>query len=129
MDHITIQCLDKPDASSINDVLQWFCRSLGIFSQRDKENSCFRLFIELLKETKNGNALSSDGLAARLNLVRGTVVHHLNNLIQAGMVIRKDNGYVLKEKNLKDLVSALKSDVCATLDQLEKVAAGLDRSF
>lgn len=129
MEYMTLQCLEKPGSGGINDVLQWFCRSLGIFSQRDKDNSCFRVFIELLKETKKGNALSSDELAARLGIVRGTVVHHLNRLIGSGLVREDRSRYSLKSKNLKELVSNLKGDVCSVLDQLEKVGSELDRSL
>ncbi|MFH0752527.1 MAG: helix-turn-helix domain-containing protein [archaeon] len=129
MKQITIKNLDYPESGSVNAALQWLCRSLGIFSQRDKDNSCFRIFIELLKETKKGNALSSDELAARLNLVRGTVVYHLSKLMESGVVVVQSRRYSLRSSNLKELVSKVKDDTCDMLEHIEKIAVKLDKSL
>lgn len=129
MQEITIKNIEKPSGESLNDALQWLGKSLGLFNQRDKENSCFRIFIELLKETKKGRALSSDELAARLNLVRGAVVHHLNRLMESGLVLVKNSRYSLKEKNLKDLVAGVKADADGILSNAEKVASRMDKSI
>lgn len=129
MSSITIQTIEKPEGAGLNDALQWLCRSIGLFTRRDRDNSCFRVFIELLKETKRGNALSSDELAARLSIVRGTVVHHLNRLRESGIVKMERRRYSLRADSLHGLVSGLKRDACVTLDQLEKVASELDKSL
>ena len=129
MEQITLNNISEPAGKSMNDALQWFCDSLGLISLRDKDNSCYRLFIELLKASKLGKPLSSDELSSKLNLARGTVVHHLNRLIESGLVVVKDNRYSLKAKNLKDLISLVKKDVGSTLDNLEIVADKLDKSL
>ena len=41
--------ITKPGDSDINKTLEWFGNSLGLFNLRDKDKSCFRIFIELLK--------------------------------------------------------------------------------
>ena len=46
---ITIINVRKPALRTINDELQWLGSSLGLFNLRDKDKSCFRIFIELLK--------------------------------------------------------------------------------
>ena len=129
MQSISIRKIEKPAGQGVNDALQWFCDSLGLLTRRDKDNSCYRLFIELLKSSKKGKALSSDELASRLNLVRGTVVHHLNRLIEAGLVESKNNRYSLKAKTLKELVGLLKKEVDDTLGHIELVAERLDKSI
>ena len=50
--------LRKTDEKNLNNELQWFGQSLGLFGDRDKEKSCFRVFLELLKATKRKKALS-----------------------------------------------------------------------
>ncbi len=129
MESIIIRKIEKPAGQGVNDALQWFCDSLGLLTRRDRDNSCYRLFIELLKSSKKGKALSSDELASRLNLVRGTVVHHLNRLIEAGLVESEGNRYSLKARTLKGLVGLLKKEVDDALGNVELVAERLDRSI
>lgn len=127
---IDIVRLRKPrqDAES-NELLQWFGRSLGMFGLRDKDKSCFRLFIELLKSGRGGKALSSDELAYRLRLSRGTVVHHLTRLMDAGIVIKSGSSYLLREESLVTLVEEIREDMERTCDDLAAVAERIDRSL
>src|SRR3989338_4739748 len=90
---ITIMSIRKPDSVNINSELQWLGSSLGLINLRDKDKSCFRIFIELLKSAKSHHALTSDELAYSLSLSRGTVVHHLNKLLESGFVINEKNKY------------------------------------
>jgi len=101
---ITIVRLRKRPEHNINRELQWFGQTLGLFNLRDKDKSCFRIFIELIKSAKVNIPLSSDDLAFRLNLSRGTVVHHLHKLLDSGIVVPARRGYILRVDNLKDLV-------------------------
>jgi predicted transcriptional regulator len=126
---ITIINTRKPTELNIHQKLQWLANSLGLFNLRDKENSCFRLFIELLKASKKNESLSSDELALRLNLSRGTIVHHLKKLIEAGIVISDQNKYYLRVDNLKDLVTEIEKDITRTLDDLKKTAAEIDNQI
>ena len=102
---VTIVKVSKPKQVDVNEGLQWLSNSLGLFGTRDKDKSSFRIFIELLKVAKIGKGLSSDQLAERANLTRGTIIHHLNNLIEQGIVICKDNKYYLRVNNLEELIT------------------------
>ena len=124
---ITILQIRKPLRTTLNEELQWFGNSLGLFNLRDKDKSCFRVFIELLKAAKAGNPVSSDQLAARLGLTRATVIHHINTLMEKGIVIVQGRGYILREANLKMLVEDLKQDITRTYDEIAKVAEELDQ--
>jgi len=85
---ITIVSVRKSPQANINQKLQWFGDSLGLFSLRDRDKSLFRVFIELLKAAKTRTPISSDELAMKLNLTRGTVVHHINKLMENGIVVQ-----------------------------------------
>lgn len=126
---ITISRIARPTSKNINEELQWVARSLGLVGLRDKDHSCFRLFIELLKASKKGIALSSDDLAERLTLTRGTVVHHLSRLIDAGLVINRSNRYFLRVGSLTLLIEELEKDLKRTCDDLKEVAAEIDRNL
>ncbi len=123
---ITITRLRKPNSHNINQELQWFGNSLGLFGLRDKDKSCFRIFIELLKSAKKGEGMSSDELAFKLHLSRGTVVHHLNKLMESGIVINRKNKYFMRVDNLKELIKVLKADIEKSFTELEDMAKEID---
>ena len=125
---ITITRHRKPEEYSINELLQWFGDSLGLFNDRDKDRSCFRIFIILLKDLKTQDrGLTSDEISERTALSRGTVVHHLNKLMLSGIVTAERNKYMLKVNNLEELVEVVRGDVNKTFDSLGEVGKRLDR--
>ncbi len=126
---ITIVNVRRPAEENINQELQWFGHSLGLFNLRDKDKSCFRTFLELLKAAKLRRPLSSDELAFRLDLSRGTVVHHINNLMKAGIVVHESNRYMLRVDNLKDLIDEVEEDIKRTCSNLRIIANKIDKKL
>jgi len=126
---ITIINIRKPAQKNINQELQWFGTSLGLFNLRDKDKSCFRIFIELIKSSKQDMPLSSDELAYRLFLSRGTVVHHLHKLLDSGIVVPARRGYILRVDNLKDLMDEVEKDTIKTISELKKMAKEIDEGL
>lgn len=122
---LTIVKVRSPD-DSLNSEVQWISESLGLFSQRDKDKSCFRLFVALLQAKRS---LTSDELAYKLNLSRATVIHHLNKLISAGLVIIDNNKYILREKNLELSLKRIKDDILSTLEEIESEAKLIDKKL
>jgi len=125
---ITIVSMRKP-ADEINEKLQWFGASLGLFGARDKDKSCFRIFIVLIKNLKEEGPLSSDEIADRTGLTRGTVVHHINKMMSSGIVTAEKNGYQLKVDNLEQLTDVVKSNVDRAFESLSDVAKDLDKKL
>ncbi len=123
---ITIVNIRKPAEHNVNHELQWFGSSLGLFNLRDKDKSCFRLFIELLKSSKSHHTLTSDELAAKLDLSRGTIIHHINRLMESGIVIHEGNTYTLRVDNLKSLIEEVEKDIKRACDDLKEVAKEID---
>ena len=124
---ITIIHVKKPAQRDLNRELQWLGNSLGLFSSRDKDKSCFRLFIEIVKAAKAGKPLSSDEIAAKLHLSRGTVIHHINKLMESGIIVSDGRRYSLRVDSLKELIKEIKKDVRRTIDDLEEEAEKLDK--
>lgn len=116
----------KPIEGTINEELKWLGHSLGLFGDRDRDKSCFRLFIELLKASKFGVSLSSDELAEQSNLSRGTVVHHLNRLMETGIVVPYRKKYVLRETHLENLMEDLRKDMENLFNEMKKTAKEID---
>lgn len=123
---ITINRIRKPKEQTLNDELQWFFQSLGLFGNRDKNKSCFRMTIVLLKSLRDVDGLTSDEISERVSLSRGTVVHHLHNLMGAGLVVKDRNKYTLKVDNLSELVDEIEQDLYKTMSSLKEVARQID---
>jgi len=126
---VTIIRVQKPEKQDINADLQWFSKSLGLFGARDKEKSCFRVFLELLKASKRHKGLTSDEIADRANLSRGTVIHHINTLAEQGLLMKSGNKYMLRVSNLEELVQELKKEISVVFKDLEKAAEELDEAL
>ncbi len=126
---ITIIRQGKSSKKDINNDLQWFGSSLGLFNLRDKNSSCFRVFIELLKSSRKQRPLSSDQLAYMTGLSRGTVIHHINRLIESGMVVSEKRGYILRVSNLKVLIDEIEKDMKRTFDDLKEMAKQIDKEL
>lgn len=126
---ITIVSSRKPAEKNINQELQWFGSSLGLFNLRDKDKSCFRVFIELLKAAKAKHLMSSDEVGFRTGLTRGTVIHHINRLMEAGIVMHERKGYILRADNLKGLIDEMEKASKRAYNELRLVAEEIDEKL
>jgi len=129
LQRITIMGIRKPVQKNVNQELQWLGSSLGLFNLRDKDKSCFRVFIEMIKNAKLGKPLSSDEIAYSLGLSRGTVIHHLNKLLDSGIAVEAERGYILRVSNLRGLINEVEKDLERTLDELREMAEEIDKSL
>jgi predicted transcriptional regulator len=111
----------------VNEELQWLGDSLGLFNLRDKDKSCFRVFLELIKAAKQGKSMTSDDVAEKLGLSRGTVIHHINKMMDSGIIIHMDNRYMLRVDNLTQLILELRKDIDRTIDDMKEIAGDIDR--
>ena len=116
----------RSDGENINDELQWLGNSLGLFGLRDRDSSCFRIFITLVRGARRNETLSSDNIAEKLHLSRGTVVHHLTKLIGAGLVVREKEGYLMRENRLQKVVEDIQRDMESVFAELKDVAKEID---
>ena len=110
----------------LNEELQFFSSCLGMFGKRDKEKSCFRIFVHLLREN---DSLSSEELAQMSNLSRATVIHHASRLIDSGLVEKRDNVYFLRFRRLEDLTRDIERDVSSTFKKLKEMAREIDKEM
>ena len=126
---ITIIHVRRPARKDVNEGLRWLCGSLGLFNLRDKDSSCYRIFIELVKASKRQKPMTSDELGYKLRLSRGTVVHHLNKLMESGLIVAEQNRYMLRMNNLAILIDEIEKDIKRVCDDLKEVAKDIDRDL
>lgn len=123
---ITIINIKKPKEQNLNQELQWFSNCLGMFNKRDKEKSCFRIFISFLNEKA---PLSSDQIAQKTHLSRATVIHHISRLRNTGIIIEKEKRYFLRINKLEDLTKEIEKDVISTFRELKKISKKIDEEL
>ncbi|MAG47312.1 hypothetical protein CL617_01795 [archaeon] len=129
---ITITIRDSPNKTSknVNDELLWLSDVLGLFdSKRDREKSKFRLFVELIKAKKEREFLSSDELAERARLSRGTIIHHIHDLEDRGFIIHKNKKYQLSRRNIELLIRDIKREFDDFYDDINDMARRVDREL
>jgi predicted transcriptional regulator len=126
---ITIIRIKRPEQDHVNDELKYLGESLGLFNERDKDKSCFRIFIVLLKALKLGQRMTSDEIADKTNLSRGTIIHHLTRLMESGIVVSQKNYYMLSVDNMEELVDLVKNNLAKTFDNLKPIARDIDRKL
>tara|TARA_Y100000034_G_scaffold128968_1_gene184547 strand:+ start:1235 stop:1621 length:387 start_codon:yes stop_codon:yes gene_type:complete len=122
---ITIKKINRPKGSNLNQDIQIISQSLGLFTKRDKEKSCFRVFIEILKN----KGLTAEEITISTNLTRATIIHHLNSLIKNGLVVKKKHKYYLRGNNLEGLIKEVSKDMDRTFNDLNRLAKNIDRNL
>lgn len=122
---ITIKKIKRPNNSDLNQDIQIISQSLGLFTKRDKEKSCFRVFIEILKN----KGLTAEEVTVNTNLTRATVIHHLNSLIKNGLVVKKGHKYYLRGDSLENLIKEVSRDMNKNFGELNKIAKSIDKNL
>ncbi len=123
---IVLVKIRRGTTEDVNRELQWLGNSLGLFNLRDRDSSCFRVFITLVRKANDNKALTSDEIAEKLHLTRGTVVHHLSKLMDSGIVVREREGYLLRERYLSAVIKDIQRDMEAMFSELNEVAEEID---
>jgi predicted transcriptional regulator len=118
-----------PPTTDFDRDVEWVCKCFGFLESRDKEKTAAKIFKALLEAMKQGKGLSSDELAESIGLTRGTMVHHLNKLIQSGLAVHREGHYELRGTSLRRTVQEIKRDVNRVFENIEHVAQSIDESL
>jgi len=109
--------------------LEWICRSFGFLEPRDRKKTAHNIFKSLVETARHDEGLSSDKLAEKLALTRGTIVYHLNKMMKSGLVIYHEGQYELRRRSLKNTVEEVQRDVNRIFEDIYKVAETIDQTL
>jgi predicted transcriptional regulator len=106
--------------------LEWICRSFAFMEPRDKRKTAYNIFRAIVETARTNEGLSSDQLAEKLALSRGTMIHHLKKMMKSGLVIRHENQYKLRDRSLKSTIEEVQRDINRIFEDLQNVAETID---
>ena len=129
IDRITIINANPPKTTDVNTELQWLGSTLGLFGERDKDSSCFRIFVAVFNASNKNKSVSSNEIAHSCELARGTVIHHLKKLQDAGLIIHKTNRYYLSGTSMEDSMKQIENEMSRMFALLESVARNIDKKM
>lgn len=129
IDRITIINAKPPKNMDLNAELQWLGSALGLFGERDKDSSCFRIFVTVINASRENKSISSNEIADGCELARGTVIHHLNKLQDTGLILHKNNKYCLSGRSIEDSMRQIQNEISNMFDLLETVARDIDKKI
>ena len=119
---------DVPGPSVVQDV-DWLCRSFGLVTTRDKDETSARIFQLVVDAAAKKRGVTSDLLAEMTHLTRGAVVHHINSFISAGVLVKEQRTYVLRSQSIKKTVEEIQKDAERIFEDLKKIAEELDQKL
>jgi predicted transcriptional regulator len=127
---VLIKKIRLPAPGNVNEDINYICKSFGYFSLRDKQDSAGKIFQLLVKQScKHCNGISSDDIAKELDLSRGAIVHHLNNFIDSGLIIKENNLYRIRSESIQKSLEEIKEDVDRIFKQMFKIAKDIDEKL
>jgi predicted transcriptional regulator len=126
---IVIKRVSRPKLQNPEEEFNWICRSLGFFEPIDRDKTASNIFREIVLATEKGEALTSTALANRVQMSRGSVINHLNNLLMAGLIERHGRYYVSRAHSVSQTIEELEEDVEQIFSRMKKVAKQLDEQL
>jgi len=127
---VHVKKVRSPAPGNIEDDIDYICKSFGYFTLRDKQGSAGRIFRLLVREACGDNdGLCSDDLAEKLELSRGAIIHHLNNFIKSGLIIKENNTYRLRSHSLQKSIEEIKIDIDRIFNEMIKISKEIDEKL
>ncbi len=127
MKQITIRSLRQPIEGNIDKDIEWFCDSLGLLGERDKDKTGLKIFKSILMAKNKG--ISTTDLSEKVNLSRTAVVHHTKAMISSGLIIKEGGMFELRMRSLQKIVDEIELDVERVLKSIREIAEDIDRNI
>ncbi len=119
----------RPRTGEYEPNLEWICRTFGYLESRDKHHTAYSILKALVEAAVQDGGFSSEELAEKLSVTRGTVIHHLNRMMKNGLVIFHESKYKLRERSLRNTFEEVRRDLNRVFMNLSEVATIVDNTL
>lgn len=126
---LVIRKIEPPFSTDPQTEIQWICQTLGFFEPIDKDKTAAAVFEEIVSATEKGEALSSTALAERVDMSRGAVINHLNNLMRSGLVVRHGRFYASRSASMVRTIEEIEEDIDRIFERMKKRARQIDEKL
>lgn len=129
LQEIRLKKLREVPQPTVEQDLDWLCKSLGLVTSRDKDETSARIFQLVVEAAAQKRGVTSDLLAEMTHITRGAVVHHINSFISSGIIVKEQRTYVLRTQSIKKTVEEIQKDADRIFEDLKKIAEELDQKL
>ena len=123
---IVVKKVEKPFSDDPFDELEWICQSLGFFEPIDRDKTAAAVLKQLINSGGLERPLTSTQIAERVEMSRGAVINHLNNLSRAGLVVRSGRDYSIRSRSIYRTIEEIEEDIDRIFQKMKRVAMELD---
>ena len=123
---IVVKKVEKPFSDDPFDELEWICQSLGFFEPIDRDKTAAAVLKQLINSGGLERPLTSTQIAERVEMSRGAVINHLNNLSRAGLVVRSGRYYSIRSRSIYRTIEEIEEDIDRIFQKMKRVAMELD---
>lgn len=126
---IVVRRVERPLPNKPTEEFDWICQTLGFFEPIDKDKTAATIFKELVRASESGEALTSSALANRIDMSRGSVINHLNNLMRSGLVVRVGRYYEPRSSSMYRTIEEIEEDVERIFAKIKRTARNIDEEL
>src|SRR3989344_1929506 len=113
--------------SSIDEELSFILQSIGFFEHIDKNKTAFSLFKEIMLASEENKAFTSTELSQMVGMSRGSVLNHLDNMLESKLIVKDGRYYLPRSKSLSQIINEMESDTEQLFKRLKLMAKKIDR--
>jgi len=121
--------IKKPREEGVDSDILWMCECLGIITPRDRDRTSTKVLKVMLRAAKEDEHLSSDDIAERVGITRGTAVHHIKRYMRSGIIIKQHTSYELRTHSMKDTLDEIELDMERTIKRMKQIAEEIDEEL
>ena len=123
---LTLHTVALPKNENFDEKIAWICSSLGFFEKIDKNKTAAIIFKEIYLAGMLGQVVTSTTIAQKIGMSRGSVINHLNNLLNAGLIEKGGKYYFARHKTMQGIIDELEDDLLHTFLRIKRVAKEID---
>lgn len=126
---IEVRHRDLPAPKNPDQDFEWLCRSLGLIGPRDAEMTTAKVFKAIVMATKRYGGISIPELVEVLGLSRTTIVHHMSEIWDAGLLSKDGMRFRLRRLNMQETIEEIEKDLVRIFEQIHQIAKDVDEEI
>jgi len=126
---VTIRDEELPFERDTDKYIKFLCNVLGLSTGRDRDNTTCKVFKKIVISSSEKGVTTTKEICEEINMSRGAVVNQINKMMEAGMIRKEGNYYVLRRRNLIRTILEMREDVLRMFERIEEIAEELDEEI